>query len=144
MGNTCGIGCAVADSPAGPFTNQGKLFRSNEIGVQNSIDPFYIEENGEKYLLKDLIKELETSIIIVADGGLGTINSTLLTVEYARANNIPIAGIILNNFNPDSFMHQDNLKQVEYLTGIKVVATVERGQKDIKLLEELWTGRKKI
>ena len=101
-------------------------------------------ENGEKYLLKDLIKELETSIIIVADGGLGTINSTLLTVEYARANNIPIAGIILNNFNPDSFMHQDNLKQVEYLTGIKVVATVERGQKDIKLLEELWTGRKKI
>jgi dethiobiotin synthetase len=88
--------------------------------------------------------QLETSIIIVADGGLGTINSTLLTVEYARANNIPIAGIILNNFNPDSFMHQDNLKQVEYLTGIKVVATVERGQKDIKLLEELWTGRKKI
>ena len=48
--HTCGIGCAVADSPAGPFTNQGKLFRSNEIGVQNSIDPFYIEENGEKYL----------------------------------------------------------------------------------------------
>ena len=91
-----------------------------------------------------ITKELETSIIIVADGGLGTINSTLLTVEYARANNIPIAGIILNNFNPDSFMHQDNLKQVEYLTGIKVVATVERGQKDIKLLEELWTGRKKI
>ena len=41
-------------------------------------------------------------------------------------------------------MKQDNLKQVEYLTGIKVVATVERGQKDIKLLEELWTGRKKI
>lgn len=101
-------------------------------------------ENGEKYLLKDLIKEFGTSIIIVADGGLGTINSTLLTVEYARNNNIPIAGIILNNFNPDSFMHQDNLKQVEYLTGIKVVATVERGQKDIKLLEELWTGRKKI
>lgn len=32
------------------FTDQGKLFRSNEIGVQNSIDPFYIEENGEKYL----------------------------------------------------------------------------------------------
>ena len=48
--HTCGIGCAVADSPAGPFTDQGKLFRSNEIGVQNSIDPFYIEENGEKYL----------------------------------------------------------------------------------------------
>ena len=95
-------------------------------------------ENGEKYLLKDLIKEFNTSIIIVADGGLGTINSILLTVEYARNNGINIKGIILNNFEPNNFMHQDNLKQVEYLTGVKVVATVEKGQKDIKLLENLF------
>ena len=95
-------------------------------------------QNGEKYLLKDLIKELRTNIIIVADGGLGTINSILLTVEYARNNNIEIEGIILNNFEPNNFMHQDNLKQVEYLTGIKVVATVEKGQQDIKLLENLF------
>lgn len=46
----CGIGCAVADSPEGPFLNAKKLFISNEIGVQNSIDPFYIEDNGRKYL----------------------------------------------------------------------------------------------
>ena len=93
-------------------------------------------QDGEKYLLNDLIKELGASIIIVADGGLGTINSILLTVEYARQHNIEIAGIILNNFNPSSFMHQDNLKQVEYLTGIKVIATVEKNQTDIKLLSE--------
>ncbi|MCC8153861.1 MAG: family 43 glycosylhydrolase [Tannerellaceae bacterium] len=47
---TCGIGCATATRPEGPFTDQGKLFCSNEIGVQNSIDPFYIEENGKHYL----------------------------------------------------------------------------------------------
>lgn len=47
---TCGIGVAVADKPEGPFTDKGKMFRSNEIGVQNSIDPFYIEENGKKYM----------------------------------------------------------------------------------------------
>ncbi|WP_291860631.1 family 43 glycosylhydrolase [Marinilabilia sp.] len=47
---TCGIGVAVSDSPEGPFTDLGKLFRSNEIDVQNSIDPFYIEEEGKKYL----------------------------------------------------------------------------------------------
>jgi arabinan endo-1,5-alpha-L-arabinosidase len=47
---TCGIGVSSSDSPAGPFTDQGKLFRSNEIGVQNSIDPFYIEESGRHYL----------------------------------------------------------------------------------------------
>jgi arabinan endo-1,5-alpha-L-arabinosidase len=49
-GETCGIGIAVADMPQGPFTDLGKLFRSNEIGVNNSIDPFYIEDNGKKYL----------------------------------------------------------------------------------------------
>jgi arabinan endo-1,5-alpha-L-arabinosidase len=47
---TCGIGAAVSDKPEGPFTDTGKLFRSNEIGVQNSIDPFYIEDGGKKYL----------------------------------------------------------------------------------------------
>lgn len=47
---TCGIGCATAERPEGPFTDKGKMFRSNEIQVQNSIDPFYIEEDGKKYL----------------------------------------------------------------------------------------------
>lgn len=47
---TCGIGLAVSDRPEGPFEDRGKLFRSDEIGVQNSIDPFYMEEEGKKYL----------------------------------------------------------------------------------------------
>ena len=47
---TCGIGCATADKPEGPFIDHGKMFRSNEINVQNSIDPFYIEDGGKKYL----------------------------------------------------------------------------------------------
>ena len=41
---------ATADKPEGPFTDLGKLFRSNEIKIQNCIDPFYIEDNGKKYL----------------------------------------------------------------------------------------------
>ena len=48
---TCGIGTAVADLPQGPFTDAKMLFRSNEIGVQNSIDPNYFEDkDGRKYL----------------------------------------------------------------------------------------------
>ncbi len=94
--------------------------------------------NEEKYLLKDLIWELGLSIIIVADAGLGTINSTLLTVDYARENGIDIQGIILNNYESDNFLHWDNLEQVEYLTGVNVVATVPRGGSDIMLLEGLF------
>lgn len=47
---TCGIGCAVSDRPEGPFKDCGMMFRSNGIKVQNSIDPFYIEDNRHKYL----------------------------------------------------------------------------------------------
>lgn len=47
---TCGIGVATADSPEGPFTDHGMMFRSNTIQVQNSIDACYIEDNGKKYL----------------------------------------------------------------------------------------------
>jgi len=47
---TCGIGVATADKPEGPFTDHGALFISKDIGVQNSIDGFYIEDGGHKYL----------------------------------------------------------------------------------------------
>lgn len=48
----CGIGVAVSDYPVGPFEDKGKLFTSNEIGVKNSIDPYYYEDtDGKKYLV---------------------------------------------------------------------------------------------
>lgn len=47
----CGIGVATSDSPAGPFRDHGPLFISREIGVQNSIDPFFYEDtDGRKFL----------------------------------------------------------------------------------------------
>ena len=48
---TCGIGVATADSPQGPFRDHGALFRSNEIGVTNSIDPEFVREKGRNYLI---------------------------------------------------------------------------------------------
>ena len=46
-----GIGFAISDSPEGPFLDHGPVFFSEEIGVKNSIDPFFIEEKGKNYLL---------------------------------------------------------------------------------------------
>lgn len=45
-----GIGVAVSNNPAGPFVDRGCMFTSKQIGIQNCIDPFYIEDGGEKYL----------------------------------------------------------------------------------------------
>jgi len=68
-GNTCGLGVATAARPEGPFKDKGKLFRSNEIGVHNSIDPFYIEEGGKKYLFWGSFFGIYA--IELADDGLG-------------------------------------------------------------------------
>ena len=89
-----------------------------------------------KYLLSDLIRELNLSTIIVADAGLGTINSTLLTVEYARGNGIRVEGIILNNYDAQNFMHRDNRLQIEYLAGTPVIACVPANATNIALLEK--------
>lgn len=87
--------------------------------------------NGSEYLMWNLIKDFGMSVLIVADGGLGTINSVLTTVEYTQKRKIEIEGIILNNFDKTNFMHQDNLEMVEKMTGINVIATVGINDKDI-------------
>ncbi|MDR1517699.1 MAG: family 43 glycosylhydrolase [Dysgonamonadaceae bacterium] len=57
---TCGIGVATSVKPEGPFvhagpyvgtSNEGMLFRSNGIGIQNSIDPCYVEDGNKSYLV---------------------------------------------------------------------------------------------
>ena len=96
--------------------------------------PLDLENN---YLLNNLIKDMETEIIVIADGGLGTINSVLLTCEYAKNNGINVNGIILNNYK-DNFMYEDNKKVIEKLTGVKVLATVKCNDKNIDITESVF------
>lgn len=97
-------------------------------GAGGIVCPFNIKEN---ILLPDVIKALSLNILVVADAALGTINSTVLTVEYAKQHGINVEGIILNKYNEDDFMQKDNKIQIENLTGINVVATLKSGDKDI-------------
>ena len=97
--------------------------------------PFVITDK-KVVLLPQIIKKLGLDVVIVADGGLGTINSVLLTVEYAKAQGLGIRGIILNNYIENDFMYEDNKSQVERLTGVKVIATVKKGDKDLNISQE--------
>lgn len=49
-----------------------------------------------KFLVAHLIKYWKLPIIIVARGSLGTINHTLLTIEYARNFGLEVVGFLLN------------------------------------------------
>jgi len=50
----------------------------------------------------DLAARLGLPLLIVARPTLGTINHTALTVEAARARGLPIAGIVINRYHPDT------------------------------------------
>jgi dethiobiotin synthetase len=98
--------------------------------------------DGDKpFLIKDIIKGLKLDTIIVAPAELGSINSAVLTVEYAKNNGINVKGIILNKFNPDNIMQQDNKKQIEKLTGIPIIAEVKNGDKELFTDEKLLAER---
>lgn len=90
----------------------------------------------EKVFLEDVIKMLGLPCVIVADAGLGTINSVVLTAEYMKSRNIPIKGIILNYFHKGYVMEEDNKEMCEALTGIPVIACVGDNCTDLSISGE--------
>ncbi|MBW5382077.1 dethiobiotin synthase [Brachyspira pilosicoli] len=84
-------------------------------------------DSNQKIFLEDIIKELNIPSLIIADAGLGTINSTVLTIEYMRSKNLKINGVILNRFEMSNKMHKDNKKMIEEMTGVKIIGVVIDG-----------------
>ena len=99
-----------------------------------------IRYDNIKILLEDIIKELGLSTLIIADAGLGTINHVVITAEYLKNRNIQVKGIILNHYNKGNLLHEDNIKMIEEITKIPVIALVKENDKELdidinKLLE---------
>ena len=99
-----------------------------------------IRYDHKKIMLEDIVKELGLSTLIIADAGLGTINHVVLTVEYLKNRNISIKGIILNHYIEGNLLHEDNIKMIEKITEVPVIALVKENDKELdidinKLLE---------
>ena len=81
-----GIGVATAAHPAGPWTDRGELFRSESIGVNNSIDAMVYQEDGRVYIVWGSFRgiylvELESDGLSLKGG-----------IDYAKENKVLIAG----------------------------------------------------
>lgn len=86
-----------------------------------------------KIQLEDVIKELHLPSILIADAGLGTINSVVLTVEYMKAKNLPVRGIIYNHYHGNDVMEDDNIFMCEYMTGLPTLAKVKDGDTELAM-----------
>lgn len=101
-----------------------------------------LRSDEQNIQLEDFIKARDLNCLIIADAGLGTINSVVLTVEYMRTHDLPVKGIIFNHYEAGNRLHEDNLFMCETMTGLKVLACVKDGDTDLdipfELLESLY------
>ena len=90
------------------------------------------KDHENNIMLEDIIKYLGLDVILIADAGLGTINSIVTTVEYLKNRNIQVCGIIMNNYK-DELMENDNIKMVEDLCNVLVIAKVYQNDTNLRL-----------
>ena len=83
--------------------------------------------------LEDVVKELHLSSILIADAGLGTINSVVLTAEYMKTHGLPLKGIIFNHYHPGDVMEDDNIFMCEHMTGLPTLAKVQDGDSELDM-----------
>lgn len=89
--------------------------------------------DDEEIYLEDFVKKAKLSSIIVADAGLGTINNLVLTAFYMKEKGMKVKGIIFNNFIPGDVLQEDNIKMCKHMSGLKVLACVKKGDKDLDI-----------
>lgn len=57
--------------------------------------------------VREWAKELGLPVLVVAPGGLGTLNHVLLTLESIDRAGLPVAGVVLNHFLPGPDLAQE-------------------------------------
>ena len=80
----------------------------------------------EEMLVADMAQRFQLPLLIVARPNLGTINHTVLTVEFARSYNLEICGIVLNASQEGSkgLAEETNPKELARLTNLPVSGSV--------------------
>jgi len=134
-----GLACPVllkeALAPAAAAQIEGKdidltLIKDAYTELERQYDIVIVEGAGgiavplkDRFLISDLITYLGIPAIIVARAGLGTINHTVLTVEYSKSSGISIIGIVLNNYR-GGMAEETNPKIITELTGVPILGII--------------------
>jgi len=127
------------DVIAGDFAKFRKKYEYLTVeGCGGIVCPFRYDE--KTVMQTDIIKLLDLDLLIVAPSGLGTINSTVITVFYAKEAGLHVRGIILNKYYDNDFIHRDNKKMIEEITKVPVTAFIHANASDIEIDPELLCG----
>jgi len=81
------------------------------------------------YAIIDLIKDLMANTIIVTSSKIGTVNHTLLTCNMCKNMNIPIKGLIINNFDSTGYPIAELERDLSALTDLPVLCSLPHMKK---------------
>ena len=80
---------------------------------------------SQDYFVADMIKQMNLETIIVTRSTLGTLNHTMMTVNTCHNYEIPIKGIIINNYDEKgSPAEQNSPSTIHEITKIPILGTV--------------------
>lgn len=99
-----------------------------------------IRWDEEHILLEDIIKKLDLGVLVISNAALGSINNCVLTISYLKQKNIPVRGIILNNYDGSNFMQADNKRMMEEITAVPVLACVPPNAGELDIDVEVLKG----
>ena len=102
-----------------------QLCRKHEFMVVEGVGGLAVPIRDD-ILVAHLAVRLELPVIIVARPTLGTINHTLLTVEFARSFNLEIHGIVLNGLRQDmvGLAESTNPAEISRVTNLPILGVV--------------------
>jgi len=81
------------------------------------------------YAILDLIKDLMANTIIVTSSKIGTVNHTVLTCNMCKNMNIPIKGLIINNFDSAGYPIPELERDLSALTDLPVLCSLPHMKK---------------
>jgi dethiobiotin synthetase len=81
----------------------------------------------DRYTMADLAHDLGIPLIVVGRAGLGTINHTVLTVDFARSKGLSVLGVILSGMPASpSLAERTAAAEIERLTLTRVLGEFPR------------------
>ena len=81
------------------------------------------------YAIINLIKDLMANTIIVTSSKIGTVNHTVLTCNMCKNMNIPIKGLIINNFDSTGYPIPELERDLGALTDLPVLCSLPHMKK---------------
>ena len=125
--------------PASPYTaakNSGTKININHVldsyeKLSKVHDVILVEGIGgimtpilKNFSVIDLIKELHTNTLIVTSSKIGTVNHTVMTCKLCKNLEIPVKGLIINNFDSEGYPILELERDLSDLTDLPILCSL--------------------